>query len=202
MKLYYTPASCSMAAHIVINELNLELSMERVDLKTHQTEKGEDFYKINPKGFVPTLEIKKDIVLTENLAILSYLAEQDPHQNMIASSGLERARTLEWLGFLNSQLHQAYLPLFHGGLDEEAKEKAYTKINRYLIYIDQYLENISHEFLTGDDFGPADAYLFVLSRWSSYVDHDLMPYKSLSLFVEKVEKRPAVQLTLKQEGLV
>lgn len=202
MKLYYAPGSCSLAAHIILNELKAPFDAEKVDLKTHQIESGQDFYQINPKGFVPTLEAEGGVILTENVAILPYLAEQDPNQKMIATSGLARAKTLEWLGFLNSQLHKAYLPLFYGNLDEQGQKDAYAKVDSYLAYIDQYIANTPHEFLTGDHFGPADAYLFVIGSWSSYVDHDLTPYSHLVAFREKIAQREAVQLTLKQEGLI
>ncbi|MBF7682548.1 glutathione S-transferase N-terminal domain-containing protein, partial [Acinetobacter sp. B5B] len=98
MKLYYTPGACSLAVHIILNELHLDYDLEKVDIKTHQTETGQDFFKINPKGAVPTLELSKDVFLTEIVAILPFLAELDPNKQMIPNMGLERARVLEWLG--------------------------------------------------------------------------------------------------------
>jgi len=104
MKLYYSPGACSLAAHIILNEINVDFDLERVDLKTHKTEKGADYYEINPKGYVPALEINPGLILTENVAILPFLAQHDPKQDLIPPSGMGRAKVLEWLGYLNSEL--------------------------------------------------------------------------------------------------
>ena len=128
MKLYYSPGACSLAAHIILNEVNVDFDIERVDLKTHKTEKGVDYYEINPKGYVPAIEINPGLILTENVAILPFLAQQDPKQDLIPPSGLGRAKVLEWLGYLNSELHDAYAVFFAGPLDADAKEKAYAEL--------------------------------------------------------------------------
>ena len=124
MKLYYAPGACSLAAHIILNEINVDFDLVRVDLKTHKTEKGADYYEINPKGYVPALEINPGLILTENVAILPFLAQHDPKQDLIPPSGLGRAKVLEWLGYLNSELHDAYAVFFGAPLDAAAKEKA------------------------------------------------------------------------------
>ena len=152
MKLYYSPGACSLAAHIILNEVNVDFDIERVDLKTHKTEKGVDYYEINPKGYVPAIEINPGLILTENVAILPFLAQQDPKQDLIPPSGLGRAKVLEWLGYLNSELHDAYAVFFAGPLDAEAKEKAYAEIDRLLTYIDQAIASSDHEYLVDDNF--------------------------------------------------
>lgn len=202
MKLYYTPGACSLAAHIILNEINVDFEIEKVNLDTHRTEKDQDFYKINPKGFVPALEINQGSILTENVAILTFLAQKDPHQKMTPSLGLDNIRLLEWLGYLNSQLHNAYLYFFHNELTDDQKLKGFEKINKYLVFIDNFLEHSDHIYLVNDSFGPADAYFFVLTNWSSYIKHDLTPYKHILALRKNIEQRQSVQVTMKKEGLI
>ncbi len=130
MKLYYSPGACSLAAHIILNEINVDFDLERVNLKTHKTEKGADYYEINPKGYVPALEINPGLMLTENVAILPFLAQHDPKQDLIPPSGMGRAKVLEWLGYLNSELHDAYAVFFGAPLTSDEKTKAYAEIDR------------------------------------------------------------------------
>ena len=202
MKLYYSPGACSLAAHIILNEVNVDFDIERVDLKTHKTEKGADYYEINPKGYVPALEINPGLILTENVALLPFLAQQDPKQDLIPPSGLGRAKVLEWLGYLNSELHDAYSVFFGAPLDAEAKEKAYAEIDRLLTYIDQAIASSDHEYLVDDNFGPADAYLFVITNWSNHIEHDLTPYCHVVEIRNKVAARQSVQIAMRDEGLI
>lgn len=202
MKLYYSPSACSLAAHIILNEVNVDFDIERVDLKTHKTEKGVNYYEINPKGYVPALEINPGLILTENVAILPFLAQQDPKQDLIPPSGLGRAKVLEWLGYLNSELHDAYAVFFAGPLDAEAKEKAYAEIDRLLTYIDQAIASSDHEYLVDDNFGPADAYLFVITNWSNHIEHDLTSYSHVVEIRNKVAARQSVQIAMRDEGLI
>lgn len=202
MKLYYSPGACSLAAHIILNEINVDFDLVKVNLKTHKTEKGDDYYKINPKGYVPALEINPGLILTENVAILPFLAQHDPKQDLIPPSGLGRAKVLEWLGYLNSELHDAYAVFFGAPLSEEAREKGYAEIDRLLTYIDQSIELADKDYLVDDNFGPADAYLFVLTNWSNHIEHDLTPYKNIVHIRNKVAGRQSVQIAMRDEGLI
>ena len=202
MKLYYSPGACSLASHIILNEINVDFDLERVDLKTHKTEKGADYYAINPKGYVPALEINPGLILTENVAILPFLAQHDPKQDLIPPSGLGRAKVLEWLGYLNSELHDAYAVFFAGALSADAKEKAYAEVDRLLKHIDSTIAQADHEYLVDDNFGPADAYLFVLTNWSNGIEHDLSPYKNIIFIRNKVAERQSVQIAMRDEGLI
>lgn len=202
MKLYYSPGACSLASHIILNEINVDFDLVRVDLKTHKTEKGADYYEINPKGYVPALEINPGLILTENVAILPFLAQHDPKQDLIPPSGLGRAKVLEWLGYLNSELHDAYAVFFGAPLDAAAKEKAYVEIDRLLSYIDKRIAESDHDYLVDDNFGPADAYLFVLTNWSNGIEHDLTPYKNIIALRNKVAERQSVQIAMRDEGLI
>ena len=202
MKLYYSPGASSLASHIILNEINVDFDLVRVDLKTHKTEKGEDYYAINPKGYVPALEINPGLILTENVAILPFLAQHDPKQDLIPPSGLGRAKVLEWLGYLNSELHDAYAVFFCGPLSDEAKNKAYSEIDRLLTHIDQAIAESDHDYLVDDNFGPADAYLFVLTNWSNYIHHDLTPYTNIIAIRNRVAERQSVQMAMRDEGLI
>lgn len=202
MKLYYAPGACSLAAHIILNEINVDFDLERVNLKTHTTEKGADYYQINPKGYVPALEINPGLMLTEIVAILPFLAQHDPKQDLIPPSGMGRAKVLEWLGYLNSELHDAYAVFFGGQLDSAAKEKAYAEIDRLLTYIDRTIGESNNDYLVDDNFGPADAYLFVLTNWSNHIEHDLTPYPHVIAIRNKVAERQSVQIAMRDEGLI
>lgn len=202
MKLYYAPGACSLAAHIILNEINVDFDLEKVDLKTHLTAKGANYYDINPKGYVPALEINPGLILTENVAILPFLAQHDPKQDLIPPSGLGRAKVLEWLGYLNSELHDAYAVFFTGGLDDAAKQKAYAEIDRLLTHIDTSIAKSDNDYLVDDNFGPADAYLFVITNWSKLIGHDLSAYQNIIALREKVGRRQSVEIAMRDEGLI
>lgn len=202
MKLYYSPGACSLAAHIILNEINVDFDLERVDLATHTTEKGQDYYEINQKGYVPALEINPGLILTENVAVLPFLAQHDPKQDLIPPSGLGRAKVLEWLGYLNSEVHDAYAVFFSQQLDEEGKQRAYAEIDRLLQYVEDYLAEVDTDYLVDDNFGPADAYLFVLTSWSEGIGHDLGKFKEINDLRAVVAKRQSVQLAMRDEGLI
>ncbi|MDV2439136.1 glutathione transferase GstA [Acinetobacter gerneri] len=202
MKLYYSPGACSLASHILLNEINVDFDLERVDLKTHKTEKGADYYEINPKGYVPALEINPGLILTENVAVLPFIAQHDPKQDLIPPSGLGRAKVLEWLGYLNSELHDAYAVFFGPALTEEEKARAYAEIDKILKYIENYLQESEFDYLVNDRFGPADAYLFVITNWSNVIQHDLTPYPNIVALRNKVAERQSVQIAMRDEGLI
>ena len=202
MKLYYSPGACSLAAHIILNEINVDFDLVKVNLKNHQTEKGDDYYQINPKGYVPALEINPGLILTENVAILPFLAQHDPKQDLIPPSGLGRAKVLEWLGYLNSELHDAYAVFFGAALSDDAKQQAYAEIDRLLTFIDKSIGESDNDYLVDDNFGPADAYLFVLTNWSKGIKHDLTPYNNINAIQNKVAARQSVQIAMRDEGLM
>lgn len=202
MKLYYSPGACSLAAHILLNEINVDFDLERVDLKTHKTEKGADYYEINPKGYVPALEINPGLILTENVAVLPFIAQHDPKQDLIPPSGLGRAKVLEWLGYLNSELHDEYAVFFDPAITEDEKVRGYAILDKMLKYIDDYLAESEYDYLVNDRFGPADAYLFVLTNWSNHIQHDLTPFTNIVALRNKVAERQSVQIAMRDEGLI
>jgi glutathione S-transferase len=200
MKLYFAPGACSLSPHIVAREAGIDLELEKVDTKTHTFNGGSDFYKVNPKGYVPALEIKAGDVLTEGPAIVQYLGDQEPRSGIVPAAGtLERYRLQEMLGYINSEIHKTYSPLFGKPSEEVASERREYLKKRYA-----YLEGIlaTRQYLLGDKFTAADAYLFTVTNWSKYVNLDLSGYPNLTEFQKRVAARPAVQQAMKEEGLI
>lgn len=199
MKLYYSPGACSLAPHIVLNEAGLPYSAEKVDLRSKKTAGGADFSRINPKGYVPALELDDGAVLTEGPAIDQYLADQVPDSGLAPKAGtLARYRLLEWLNFISTELHKQFGPFFHGGTEEE-KSKQRDKLGQRLGYIEGQIQG--KQYLLGDVFTVADAYLFVMLTWLPKARVDLSAWPSLAAYFARVKARPQVQATLKEEGL-
>lgn len=197
MKLYYSPGACSLAAHIAGEEAHLGLQLERVDLKTHKTADGRDYYTVNPKGYVPALQLDEGGVLTENIAILNYLADRGAERLHTPPHGsLERHRLEEWLAFISTELHKSFAPLFQGGSDDE-KHKAKEKILRRLGHVEQQLTG---PFLMGDGMTVADAYLFVVLTWAGKMRLDLSRYPRLQAFQARMKERQSVQRALNEEA--
>jgi glutathione S-transferase len=198
MKLYYSPGACSLAAHIVADEAGLGLQLEKVDLKSHKTENGQNYYKINPKGYVPTIQLDDGSTLTENIAVLSYLADHTGHKLFAPeAASMEHYRLQEWLGFITTELHKSFAPLFHGGGDKE-KRNTKEKILHRLEYVE---ERLTSAFLMGERMTVADAYLFVILTWAKKMKFDLAKFPNLTAFFARMSKRPAVQQAMKEEGL-
>lgn len=197
MKLYYSPGACSLAAHIIGEEAHLGLQLERVDLRAHKTSDGRDYYTVNPKGYVPALELDQGGVLTENIAILNYLADRGANTLHTPPHGsLQRYRLEEWLAFISTELHKAFAPLFSGGGDEE-KRKAKEKILHRLHHVEQHL---SGSFLTGEHISVADAYLFVVLKWAEKLHLDVSKYPRLEAFFARMKQQESVQRALSAEG--
>lgn len=201
MKLFYSPGACSLSPHIVLNELDLPYTVEKVDLKNHTTASGADFYTINAKGYVPALQLNNGEVLTEGPAIIQYLADQKPHVNLLPPAGsLERARVQEWLNFIGTELHKTLAALFNPSISAEAKTKTIDTFGKRLGFVEQALQG--KDFLTGKSFSVADAYLFTIVNWAPMLNIDISPWPTVAEFQKRVASRPAVQKTLKAEGLI
>ncbi|WP_313202649.1 glutathione transferase GstA [Pseudomonas sp.] len=201
MKLFYSPGACSLSPHIVLNELDLPYTVEKVDLKTHTTASGADFYTLNAKGYVPALQLDNGEVLTEGPAIIQYLAEHKPQANLLPPAGtLERARVQEWLNFIGTELHKTLAALFNPSISAEAKSKTIETFGKRLGFVDKALQG--KDYLTGNAFSVADAYLFTIVNWAPMLKIDLSPWPTVVQFQKRVASRPAVQKTLKAEGLI
>lgn len=201
MKLYYSPAACSLSPHIVAREAGLPLTLDKVDTRTHRTADGRDFLAINPKGYVPVLELDDGERLTEGPAIVQYLADLRPEAGLAPPAGtLARARLQEMLGYINSELHKTYSPLFAPGTPEATRAERHAYLRKRYAVIEQTLAR--QPYLLGEAFSAADAYLFVVNRWAAFVDVDLSGFPALLAFQERVAARPAVQAALQAEGLL
>jgi glutathione S-transferase len=201
MKLFYSPGACSLSPHIVLNELDLPYTVEKVDLKTHTTASGADFYTLNAKGYVPALQLDTGEVLTEGPAIIQYLAEQKPQANLLPPAGsLERARVQEWLNFIGTEVHKTLAALFNPSITPEAKSKTIDTFGKRLGFVEKALQG--KDYLTGKAFSVADAYLFTIVNWAPMLGIDLSPWPTVAQFQKRVASRPAVQKTLQAEGLI
>ena len=202
MKLYISPAACAMASHITATELGLDVEVVKVDLSNHKTESGEDFYAINPKGYVPTLVIDESKSLTEGASILQYLADQKPEGKMTPAEGtFERYEMQQMLTFISSELHKGIGIFFSMKIFAEGeKEKVLTKLNTRFAYLDTVLAG--NEFLVGDTFSIADAYAFTIMNWRNFFDIDISTHKNLESYLAKLASRDSVQATMKAEGLI
>jgi len=201
MKLYFSPGACSLSPHIVARELGIPLQLEKVDLKARKTASGRDFLQINPKGYVPALELDSGDVLTEGPAIVQYLADQKPEAGLAPANGtLARAHLQEMLNYISTELHKTYSPLFNPTTPAETREERKEYLRKRFAYLDTVLAK--RRFLLGDQFSVADAYLFTVTSWARHVDLDLSGYKALTDFQQRVAARPAVQAAMVEEGLI
>jgi glutathione S-transferase len=201
MKLFYTPGACSLSPHIVLLEAGLPFTMEKVDLKTKKTEKGLDFTTINSKGSVPALQLDDGRVLTEGPAVVQYLADQKPDLGLAPRAGsFERYQLLELLNYITSELHKGYSPLFNPSISADWKTAVLANLDKRFQWLSNYLGN--KNYLMGDTFTVADAYLFTILSWSSQLGVDLAKYHVLTAYLARVGHRPKVQAALKAEGLI
>ncbi len=200
MKLYFAPGACSLSPHIVANELGIPVSLVKVDTQKKVTESGADFWAINPKGYVPAVELDNGHVLTEGTAIVQYLADSKPDGKLAPAAGsFERVRLQEMLGYINSELHKSYSPLFNPKTPAETRADREEYLRKRYGLIEKQLEG--KQFLFGDQFTVADAYLYTVTNWAAYVKLDLSSFPNLLAFQARVAARPAVQAALKAEGL-
>lgn len=203
MRLYYKPGACSLSSRIVLTEIGLAYDAIRVDTETGLTETGDAYQAVNPKGYVPALELEGGVVLTENPAILQFLADSHPEAGLVpASGGVERARLQEWLNFTSSELHKAFSPYFRGQpLTGAEREQVEDRLARRIADVERGLGD-GRSFILGDRFTVADAYLFVVLNWSGFIGLDLNRWKAVAAYVARIAARPSVRTAMRQEGLI
>ena len=201
MKLYYAPGACSLSPHIVLREAGLAFDLVKANLQAHKLEDGSDFYAINSKGYVPMLELDNGERLTEGPAIVQYIADQVPDKKLAPANGsMARYRVQEWLNFVTSELHKGIGGLFNPAMPEDGKAVIRTRASGKLQWIDQQLEG--KQYLMGDAFSVADAYLFTVTNWTAHTAIDISAMKNLGAFQARMAARPAVQAAMKAEGLL
>ena len=200
MKLYYTPGACSLAPHISLREAGLSFDLVKTDIRAKKLEDGSDFMAVNSKGYVPALRLDNGEVLTENGAILQYIGDRDPAAKLLPAAGTpQRYRVIEWVSFINSEIHKAYTPLFHPTSDD-VKTFARGNLATRLGWLNGALG--SKKYLTGEPFTVADAYLFVVLNWGAHVDVNIGQWPNLKRLQETVGGRPRVLEALKAEELI
>ncbi|MBX3159033.1 MAG: glutathione transferase GstA [Deltaproteobacteria bacterium] len=202
MKLYFAPGACSLSPHIVAQEAGIPLTLVKVDTRAKRTEDGRDFWTINPKGYVPTLELDDGEILTEGPAIVQYLADRKPEAKLVppADGSLARYRVQEMLGFINSELHKTYSPLFNPATPQEVRDERHAYLKKRYALLEERLAK--HPYLFGEQFTAADAYLFVVTNWARPTKVDLSAFPHLLAFQARVAERPQVRAAMTAEGLL
>ncbi len=201
MKLYYSPGACSLSPHIALEEAGLQYEAIAAPTKTHKLPDGSDYYQINPLGYVPLLVLDDGTQLVEGPAIVQYIADQVPDKKLAPANGtLARYQLQSKLNFIGTELHKGTSPLFNAATPDEMKKATREKLLGRYRWIDGELAG--KQFLMGDQFTVADAYLFTVSNWAPRVELDLSSLSNLAAFRDRVSKRPAVQKAMKDEGLL
>ncbi|HEX4509341.1 MAG TPA: glutathione transferase GstA [Burkholderiaceae bacterium] len=199
MKLYYGPGSCALSPHIVLREAGVRFDLVKVAMKTHTLADGSDFYAINPKGYVPVLELDNGQRLTEGTAIVQYIADHAPASGLAPPAGtMERYRLMEWLNFISTEVHKQFSPLFNAALSDEVKKIFADKIRSRLQWIDRQLAGC--DYLMGERFCVADAYLFTVTGWAPRVGVPMDDFANLVAWRARVGARPAVQEAMQVEN--
>jgi glutathione S-transferase len=201
MKLYYFPGACSLSPHIALREAGIPFDLVKIDPKTKKTEAGADYVAVNPKGYVPALQLDDGQVLTEAAAIVQYVADRNPGAKIAPAAGTpQRHKLAEWLNFIATEIHKGTGPLFNPKIPEDWKTVVKENLGKRYDYLSKHLEK--NQFLLGDAFSVADGYLFTVLGWAKYVGVDLGKWPVLTAYTGRVAQRPAVQAALKAEGLV
>lgn len=201
MKLFYASGTCSLSPHIVAHEAGIEHELQRVDLKSKTLSTGGEYLTINPKGYVPALQLDNGELLTEGVVIVQYLADLKPESHLAPPpESFARYRLQEMLTYISSELHKSYSPLFHPAATAEtrAEHEAYLK-RRYKL-IEKQLEG--RQYLFGDTFCVADAYLFTVTNWARVVKLDLSAFPNVQAFQTRTAARAAVKAAMRAEWLI
>jgi len=192
MKLYFAPGACSFSPHIVLRELGLPFDLVQVDLRSKATSDGRDFRAINPKGYVPTLELDDGRILTEGPAIVQYLADRKPEAGLAPANGtFERYQLQEWLNFISAELHKQFSPLFNPATPDSVRQQQIEKLGGRFTEISVVLGK--QDYLLAGGFSVADAYLYTVLVWTRFVGVDLAPWPVLVRYMQRMEARPSVQ---------
>jgi glutathione S-transferase len=201
MKLYYAPGACSLSPHIVAAEAGMALELVKVDTKTKTIRETGDFWAINPKGYVPALELDNGEVLTEGPAIVQYLADQNPAAALVPANGtFERARLQEMLNYITSEIHKTYSPLFNPDVLPAVREERLAYLQKRYALLEKRLED--RKYLLGDQFTVADAYLFVVTNWARMVKFSLAEFPNIEAFQKRVGSRKSTLQAMRAEGLI
>ena len=202
MKFFYSPGTSSLLPHIVLSESGLVFEATKVDEHTKAMDKGGDYRTINPLGYVPALQLDDGTILTEGVSIVQYLADKVPAKRLAPPNGtLDRAKLQAWLNFFSAEVHVGcFCPLFHAEIPDAVKAIFRERLTSRLVHVEHRLAGT--EYLMGEDFSVADAYLFVVSNWARPANVDFSPYPNILRLRKRVGARPAVQAAMRTEGLI
>ncbi|HVS27143.1 MAG TPA: glutathione transferase GstA [Burkholderiales bacterium] len=201
MKLYYYPGACSMAPHIVLREAGYNFDLDKVDFAAMKTAGGEDYRKTNPKGYVPALKLDDGQVLTEVGVIIQYLADRKLESGLAPKAGtMDRYRLMEWVNFIATEVHKSLGAFFNPKMTPEWKEAQLALVGRRFDYLTAALDG--KQYVMGDKFSVADAYLFTVLNWTNLHKIDMGKWPKLKDYMARVAARPTVQKTMKAEGLI
>ncbi len=192
MELYASPMACSLASHIAVLEAGLPVKVVFVNTATKKTDDGKDFLQIAPNGYVPALRLDNGQILNEGPSVLQYLADQKPEKNLAPKWGtLERYQLIDALNYISTEVHKAlFVPLLTPSASQAAKAEAEAGLPNALEYIAKRLGQ--RQFLVGETFTVADAYLFVMLTWAAYVGIDLKRWPALGAYYQRLMARPTV----------
>ena len=195
MKLYFSPAYCSLAVHIALRETGLPFDLQKVDTTSAE------FRAINPRGYVPVLELDDGSRHTEVAALLQYIGDLAPAAALIAPPGTrERFETNQWLTFVSSELHKVFSPwLFHKETADSTRKDVKAKLAQRFAELDAHLAD--RDWLVGSGFTVADAYAFVILNWVPMVGMSFAAYPHIAAYMERMRARPQVRAALDAEGL-
>lgn len=200
MKLYYVPGACSLAPHIALSEAGINAKLDKVAFgpDTRTTAEGADFYKINPQGAVPTLELDDGSVMTENAVLLQYIAAQAPQAKLAPADGMALWRLRETLNFVATELHKSFSPLFRNPPPEARAAAVKHLLTRFKLLSGKLGDK---QYLMGADFTVADAYAYVMLFWAKRFELDLSATPSLGVYFARLQAREGVRKALTEEGL-
>jgi len=200
MKLFYKPGACSLACHITLRESGKDFTLNSVDLMKKKLENGDDFFAVNPKGQVPALLLEDGTLLTEGVAIMQYLADGVADRQLLAPTGsIARYKTLEWMNFIATELHKGFTPLFRPDTPEEYKPTVRALLEKKLQYVNDQLKD--EQWICGQRFTIADAYLFTVLRWARAVKLNMEGLSHIDAYMARMAERPDVAAALEAEGL-
>lgn len=199
MKLFYSPGACSLASHIALQEAGLKFELTKVDTKTKTTDNSGDFWKVNPKGYVPALQLDSGQVMTECVAIMQWVADQVPDKNLIpAWTTAERYKAIEWLNFIATEVHKSFAPLWKPNTPDATKALAKETIAKRFDLLEDHFK--TNDYMMGTHFSVVDGYLFTVMRWAGFHGIDMKPWPNMTKFFARIEARPAVKTALDAEN--
>ena len=201
-KLFYSPGVCSLSPHIALREAGLDFAMEKVDLPTKIiVASGADYKAINPKGYVPAIQLDDGTLLTEGTAIVLWIASQAPEGQLVPKLGTPGYfKVLEWLTFIGTELHKGLGPIFNPAINDDAKAAILERAKLRFTAANELVG--SGPYVMGEHFTVADGYLFTVLRWFPRVGLDLATWPNLARLFATVSQRPKVIEALKAEELL